>query len=98
MKKFATQLFLLGSLMLGSAVHAQAPELADGEVRKIDKDAGKITLKHGPIQHMDMPGMTMVFQVREKALLDTVKVGEKIRFQLISEQGRYVVTDIQAAP
>jgi Cu(I)/Ag(I) efflux system protein CusF len=98
MKKFAIQLMLLGSLALAGSVQAQAPDLTDGEVRKIDKDAGKLTLKHGPIKHMDMPGMTMVFQVKDKALLETLKVGEKIRFQLVSEQGRYVVTEIQAAP
>lgn len=96
MKKFAWQLVLLGSLALAGAVQAQ--DLTDGEVRKIDKDAGKLTLKHGPIKHMDMPGMTMVFQVNDKTLLDKVKVGEKVRFQVTSEQGRYVVTDIQAAP
>jgi Cu(I)/Ag(I) efflux system protein CusF len=96
MKKFARQLVLLGSLALAGAVQAQ--DLTDGEVRKIDKDAGKLTLKHGPIKHMDMPGMTMVFQVNDKTLLDKVKVGEKVRFQVTSEQGRYVVTDIQAAP
>lgn len=98
MKKFLTQIVFLGSLVATGMVQAQASELAEGEVRKIDKDAGKLTLKHGPIKHMDMPGMTMVFQVNDKSLLDKVKVGEKIRFQLVSEQGRYVVTEIQAAP
>ena len=98
MKKFLTQIVLLGSLVATGMVQAQPSELAEGEVRKIDKDAGKLTLKHGPIKHMDMPGMTMVFQVNDKSLLDKVKVGEKIRFQLVSEQGRYVVTEIQAAP
>jgi Cu/Ag efflux protein CusF len=98
MKKFLTQIVVLGSLVATGMVQAQASELAEGEVRKIDKDAGKLTLKHGPIKHMDMPGMTMVFQVNDKSMLDKVKVGEKIRFQLVSEQGRYVVTEIQAAP
>lgn len=97
MKKFLAQIVLLGNLIVPGIVHAQAPELTDGEVRKIDKDAGKLTLKHGAIKHLDMPGMTMVFQVNDKALLDKVKVGEKIRFQVASEQGRFVVTDIQAA-
>ena len=98
MKKFLIYILFLGSLALACTVRAQAPELAEGEVRKIDKDAGKLTLKHGAIKHLDMPGMTMVFQVSDKALLDKVKVGEKVRFQVTSEQGRYVVTDIQAAP
>ena len=45
-----------------------APGMTDGEVRKIDKEAGKITIKHGEIKHMDMPGMTMVFVAKDKAL------------------------------
>jgi Cu/Ag efflux protein CusF len=76
---------------------APAAPLTDGEVRKIDKDAGKLTLKHGEIKHLDMPGMTMVFTVKDKALLDTVKVGDKVRFMVISEDGKLVVTQIQPA-
>ena len=34
----------------------------EGEVRKVDKAAGKITVKHGPIANLDMPGMTMVLR------------------------------------
>jgi Cu/Ag efflux protein CusF len=78
---------------------AQAPSatLADGEVRKIDKDAGKITLKHGPIKSLDMPPMTMVFQVKDRALLDKVKSGDKVRFAAEEKAGAYVVTAIEAA-
>ncbi|MDC7692314.1 copper-binding protein [Vogesella indigofera] len=71
--------------------------LTDGEVRKIDPSAGKITIKHGPIVHMDMPGMTMVFTAKDKALLDQVKVGDKIRFMVSHEDGKMLVTDIQPA-
>lgn len=75
----------------------QAAALTDGEVRKIDKDAGKLTIRHGEIKHLDMPPMTMVFVARDKALLDTVKVGDKIRFMVIDDNGKLVVTDIQPA-
>ena len=81
----------------GKAGVAAMPALTDGEVKKIDKDAGKITIKHGEIKHMEMPGMTMVFVVKDKALLDTVSVGAKIRFMAANENGRMVVTDIQPA-
>ncbi|MBL8332177.1 MAG: copper-binding protein, partial [Rubrivivax sp.] len=54
---------------------ATAADMADAEVRKVDKDASKLTLKHGEIKSLDMPPMTMVFTVRDKALLDKVKVG-----------------------
>ena len=72
-------------------------DAAEGEVRKIDKDAKKITLKHGPIKSMDMPGMTMVFQVKDPALLAKVKAGDKIRFQAEKLDGVIVVTAIEAA-
>ena len=72
-----------------------APGMTDGEVRKIDKEAGKITIKHGEIKHMDMPGMTMVFVAKDKALLDKTTVGAKIQFMAMNENGQMTVTDIQ---
>ncbi len=71
-------------------------EMSSGEVRKIDKDAQKITLKHGEIKSMDMPGMTMVFKVLEPALLDKVKVGDKVMFNAEKRDGAIVVTAIEA--
>lgn len=69
--------------------------MADGEVRRVDKDAKKITLRHGEIKSLDMPPMTMVFQVNNPALLDKVQVGDKMRFRAEKSGGAYVVTDIQ---
>jgi Cu/Ag efflux protein CusF len=71
--------------------------MTDGEVRKIDKDAKKITIKHGEIKNLSMPGMTMVFQVKDPALLDQVKQGEKVRFHAEQVNGALVVTQIEAA-
>ena len=76
---------------------AAATTLADGEVRKVDKDAGKITLKHGPIKSLDMPPMTMVFQVKDRAFLDKVKAGDKVKFTAEEKAGAYIVTSIDAA-
>jgi len=78
------------------ASQAAAPtaDLAEGEVRKLDLDTGKVTLKHGPIQSLDMPPMTMVFNA-DKALLAPLKVGDKVWFQVVHEGGKYVVTTIQ---
>jgi len=73
------------------------PNLADAEVRKVDKDAGKITLKHGEIRNLDMPPMTMVFQVKDKAALEKVKEGDKVRFTAERVKGAYVVTRIEPA-
>lgn len=54
------------------------PSLTDGEVKKIDLETGKVTIKHGEIKHMDMPGMTMVFTAKDKSLLTSIKPGEKL--------------------
>jgi len=77
---------------------ASSADLVDGEVRKIDLDSKKITLKHGEIKNLCMPGMTMVFQVKDPALLDKVKVGDKVRFAAEKSNGAIVVTQLQPAP
>ena len=98
---------LVCALLAGSATAQQAAtqaaptaasaDMADGEVRKIDKDASKITLRHGEIKSLDMPRMTMVFQVKDAALLDKVKVGDKVRFRAEKSGGAFVVTAIEVA-
>jgi len=80
-----------------AAPAAGAAALSEGEVRRLDKATGRITLRHGEIRNLDMPPMTMVFTVRDVALLDRVQVGEKVRFRVIEEGGKYVVTEIQPA-
>jgi Cu(I)/Ag(I) efflux system periplasmic protein CusF len=74
------------------AAPTSTKDMAEAEVRKIDKDAKKITLKHGPIKNLDMPGMTMVFQVRDAALFDKIAVGDKIMFTAEQLQGAIVMT------
>ena len=80
-----------------AAATATATAKADAEVRKVDKDAGKITLKHGEIKNLDMPPMTMVFQVKDKAVLDTVKQGDKVKFTAEKVNGAYTVTSLEPA-
>jgi Cu/Ag efflux protein CusF len=74
-----------------------AKEMADAEVRKVDKEAKKVTLKHGPIKNLDMPSMTMVFQVRDEKLFDKLTAGEKIKFSAEQLQGAFVVTGVEKA-
>lgn len=74
---------------------AAAPGMVDGEIRKIDKANNGITIRHGEIKHLDMPPMTMVFTAKDAALLDKVRVGDKIQFVVIQDAGKMVVTDIQ---
>lgn len=71
--------------------------LADGEVRKVDKDAKKITLRHGPLASLDMPAMTMVFQVADAAMLEQVKVGDKVKFEAEKIGGGYRITKLAPA-
>lgn len=73
---------------------ADNADMTNAEVRKIDKSAKKITLKHEAIKSLDMPGMTMVFQVTDGALLDKIQVGDKIKFKAKQQGNAYVVTDI----
>ncbi|WP_428293047.1 copper-binding protein [Hydrogenophaga sp.] len=71
--------------------------LSEAEVRKVDRAAGKITLKHGEIPNLDMPPMTMVFQVADPALLATVKAGDKVRFSADKVKGAYTIMSIEPA-
>lgn len=73
---------------------APAP-LSAGEVRKIDLDAQKITIRHGPLENLGMPPMTMVFRVSDSAMLGQVKAGDNVRFRAEKRDGAYTVTRIE---
>ena len=81
-----------------AATTTAAADLVAGEVRRIDVANKKITLKHAEIKSISMPPMTMVFQVRDAALLEQVKVGDKVAFVAEKGNGGYVVTQLQPAP
>jgi Cu(I)/Ag(I) efflux system periplasmic protein CusF len=101
MKTIRTLLVLAVSVLIPFAAIAQSTQstdYAEAEVRRLDKAAGKITLKHGRIANLDMPPMTMVFQMKDKAQLDTLKNGDKILFKAEKEGREYVVTEIKSAP
>ena len=74
-----------------------ASHLADGEIKKINRDSKKMTIKHGDIKTLDMPGMTMVFQIRDTSLLETFKAGDKVKFVIEKLDGAFVVTSMQLA-
>ena len=104
MLMIAAALAVLGSPLMAIAqsepvqAQTQAQMLTDGEVTKIDQEAGKITIKHGPIKKLEMDeGMTMVFAVSDPALLKTVKAGDKIKFDADRVNGRFTVTKIEKA-
>lgn len=70
-------------------------EMTDGVVRKVDRNNNKITIKHGEIKNLDMPAMSMVFQVKRPDLLDKVQAGDKVKFRAEKSGSAFVVTDIQ---
>lgn len=94
--KHTLKLALLGLLTAAGHALAQAPELTSGEVRKIDLTAGKITLQHGEIKNLGMPPMTMTFQVKDRAKLTPLKVGDKVQFNVDQINGVYTVLTLSA--
>ena len=85
------------AVAFSAVAYAQTAPQVDGEVRKIDKEQSKITLKHGPIPNLGMDGMTMAFRVADPKLLDAVKQGDKVKFTADKVNGAFIVTSIQAA-
>jgi Cu(I)/Ag(I) efflux system protein CusF len=97
---------MAGAITIGSPVlaadtdhdshHApSAAEMSRGEIRKVDKDAGKLTIRHGELKNLGMPPMTMNFRVSDTAMLDQVKVGDKVMFVVEKIDGLYTVTKLE---
>ena len=86
------------STLAATSAFAQAADMSSGEIRKVDKSASKITIKHGELKNLDMPAMTMVFQVLDPALLEEAKAGDKVRFVAEQKDGALIVTALEAAP
>lgn len=85
-----------------SSQHASTPaaahgELSNGEIRRIDCDQKKITLRHGEIKNLEMPAMTMVFQVKDEGWLERFKVGDKVNFRAENVNGAFTLTELQPA-
>ena len=107
MKQLFLTIFALGVLIVPNVYAQPDPNLrleqsttgeatmTEAEVRKVDKDAGKITLRHGELKNLEMPAMTMVFQVKDKAMLDKVKAGDKVRFAADKVGGAFTITQIE---
>jgi Cu(I)/Ag(I) efflux system protein CusF len=81
-----------------SSPTAPADGMTDAEVRKVDLDAAKITLKHGEIKNLEMPPMTMVFRVADASVVGDMKPGDKVRFRAEQVNGAYHVKQIEKAP
>ena len=77
-----------------SATSERAVSLTGGEIKKVDMDAGRVTIKHGPLENLGMPGMTMVFGVTDVSVLQSLKTGDKVKFAAGKVDGRIVVTEL----
>lgn len=86
------------TVALGATAAGASTDMAEAEVRKLDIEAKKITLKHGEIKNLEMPPMTMVFQIGNAALPAGLKAGDRVRFTAEKIQGQYTVTRLEAAP
>jgi Cu/Ag efflux protein CusF len=99
---------LLGAVLAGLAAQGSATAQnsessaepaatwTSGEVKRIDLEAGKVTIKHGEIRNLEMPPMTMVFVAKDRSQLANLKVGDKVNFLVRNEAGKYMAVDIQA--
>jgi len=81
----------------GAASAESGQAMTAGLVTKVDKGAGKVTIRHGPIENLGMPKMTMVFRVKDPAMLDRLKEGDKILFVAEKVDGAYTVMRFEAA-
>jgi Cu/Ag efflux protein CusF len=106
MKRILPGLFLGIGLVLTAPLHAAMNHAgmdhtamsgmqSDGVVRKVDKRQGKLTLRHGPLENLGMPAMTMVFRVSDPAWLDQVKPGDNVRFRAERVNGMLTATHLE---
>ena len=85
----------IAAAALSAVAFAQASHRATGTVSSVDRDRGKVTIKHGPVPSLNWPGMNMAFGVKDKVLLDKVKPGQKIEFSFVEHNRDYVVTEVK---
>jgi Cu(I)/Ag(I) efflux system protein CusF len=94
---YATFAPLAHAQQASASASAVQDAMSDGEIKKVDKDTGKLTIKHGELKNLGMSGMTMVFRVKDAAMLDSVAPGDQVRFVAEKVGGALTVTAIEAA-
>ena len=81
----------------GAAAMGELPRV-EAEVRRVNTRANTLSVRHGDIPNLDMPPMTMTFQVNDPALLDGLEVGDSILVTVDRIDGAYTVMSVEAAP
>lgn len=97
MKKVMMLLIVACGLTAATAMAGTDEPMSEGELRKIDQAGQRVTLRHGPIDNLKMPPMTMVFRVQDAADLDGLSAGDKVRFRADKEGDSYIVTELEKA-
>lgn len=82
--------------LAAAATGVLAAPMVSGEIVKTDKSVAKITIKHGPLVNLNMPGMTMPFKVKDPAMLDQVKTGDKVSFSVERVDGAITITKLES--
>ena len=96
---FVHALLMVSSLLMSVWAKAETDKfMAEGVVRKLDAENRKITIKHGEIKNLEMPGMTMVFRLQDAVSLDKLQAGDKVLFHVEKLDGAFVITDLQGSP
>lgn len=80
---------------ISAAPQSAEAALTEGEVKKVNKDTGKLTIKHGELKNLGMPPMTMVFRAKDPAMLEQVKAGDKVNFIADKVNGQFTVTKLE---
>lgn len=86
-----------GHMMHEGGKASMAMEMSKGSIKKINKEAEKITIAHGPLENLAMPAMTMTFKVVDKSWLDSFKVGDDVRFFPEHRSDGYTVVKMEKA-
>ncbi|SDT88019.1 copper-binding protein [Halopseudomonas salegens] len=94
MRTLKIALLGLSLLMTPLLAGAETSDMSQGEVRRIDLDGQRVTLRHGPINNLKMPPMTMIFRVDQKEQLEQLAPGDQVNFRAEERDGNYVVVDL----
>ncbi|MBQ0744255.1 MAG: copper-binding protein [Pseudomonas sp.] len=95
MKKVMILVLMMFGLAAVPVMASNHQAMSEGELRKIDQVGQRVTLRHGPINNLKMPPMTMVFRVENAADLEGLTAGDKVRFRADKQGDSYIVTELE---
>jgi Cu(I)/Ag(I) efflux system protein CusF len=95
---FIKHLIAVTAIIFSTTGFASDVVMTSGEIKRIDTAHNKLTIKHGDIANLDMPGMTMVFEVADNAIINAVKKGDKVLFHVLMDGQRMVIKTLTVQP